>query len=136
MANKGDVKQRLKEAFARLNERIDSAEESFLDSQSLHSDVLAAELAQARSMLDVIGRRLTAIPSSERADFDRELVGLRARWGEAQQTYDSAMATGGDERARGKERSRAALDDVQDGLLKLTLQMNARFAGHLASPAT
>jgi len=119
-----DVSSRLKEAFVRLNERLDAAEDAVLARQWGGPVALAGELSQARSMLDVIARRLTAIPAGERADPERELARLRKRWGDAQQAYDAEDENG----------SRAALEQVQDGLLQLITDMNTRFAGHPPAP--
>jgi hypothetical protein len=129
-----DVSTRLKEAFDRLNERIDSSEDAMLARVRSGPGVLAGELAQARSMLDVIATRLTAVPADERADLEQELAGLRRRWGDAQQAYDVAKASGGELRAEDEKRSRAALEEVQDGLLQLVSEMNTRFAGHPRAP--
>jgi hypothetical protein len=125
----------LKDAFARWNRRLDSFEDALFARETAGLGELEAELAQARSMLDIIETRLSAIPASERADFEPQLAPLRARWGEAQEEYLAAQAEGGECRREGEKRSRAALEQVQDGLLGLVAQMNERFAGHPPSQA-
>jgi hypothetical protein len=129
MADK-DLSRRLREAFARLNERIDSAEDKVLTRESTEPAMLASELAQARSMLDVVATRLSAIPAGERADLDRELRQIRRRWDAAHEAYEAAKASTGGVRAAHEQASRAGLDEVQDGLLRFISQMNTRFAGH------
>jgi hypothetical protein len=124
------IRDRLKEAFAKLDGRLDSAEDGALDRQSSSPAVLDAELAQARSMLDVVATRLSALPQAERPELESKLGRLRQRWGDAQQALDAAKATGGERRSEHERDSRAALDEVQDGLLALVSEMNTRFAGH------
>jgi hypothetical protein len=129
-----DVSSRLKEAFARLNARIDEFEDAVLAKSRTGPGVLSSELAQARAMLDVLATRLSAVPADQRADLEPELDRLNARWSEAQQSYDKAKATGGEERAAGEKKSREALEAVQDGLLQLVSEMNKRFVGHPPQP--
>jgi hypothetical protein len=127
---KQDLLRRLEEAFARLNVGIDAAEDKLLARQTTGPGVLSSELAQARAMLDVCARRLTAVPAGERADLDPELAELRSRWDTAQKAYEAAEGTVGGRRAEYEAQSRGALEEVQDGLLLLVSQMNTRFAGH------
>jgi hypothetical protein len=130
----GDVKTRLKEAFARLNEHIDTAEDAVFAGTKSGPAVLGAELAQARSMLDVIATRLSAIPAADRSGLEQKLAQLRRRWSDAQQSFDAGKASGGEVRAEDERKSRKALDEVQDGLLQLVSEMNTRFAGHPPAP--
>jgi hypothetical protein len=120
----------LKEAFARLNQRLDSFDDALFARATGGLDVLGSELAQAHAMLDIIATRLSAIPASSRAEFEPELAPLRRRWGEAQETYQKAKESGGESRREFQKESRAALDEVQDGLLQIVTRMNQRFAGH------
>jgi hypothetical protein len=131
---KSDLATRLREAFARLNERIDASEDAVLSHQWTGSKVLASELAQALAMLDFLSTRIGTLPASDRAGLEEELSRLRRRWGDAKEAYDVGQTTGGELRAEDEKNSRAALDEVQNGLLKLISEMNARYAGHAPAP--
>ncbi len=127
--DKGGIAARLHEAFARLNERMDARDERAVSHQWSGLVVLGGELAQARAMLDIIARRLGAIPAAEHADLDPKLGALRARWNDADVAYEEAKNFVGEERRDRERDSRAALDEVQDGLLAMVMEMNRRFAG-------
>jgi hypothetical protein len=124
----------LKEAFDRLNQQLDSFDDALFKHATGGLDVLGSELAQAHAMLDILATRLSAIPASSRAEFEPQLAPLRRRWGEAQEAYQNAKESGGDSRRQFQQDSRAALDEVQDGLLQMITQMNQRFAGHPPPP--
>jgi hypothetical protein len=130
-----DLQRRLQEAFARLNERIDGAEDAAIAREHSGGASLGAELAQARAMLDVLATRLSAITPGERGDLGTQLSQLRDRFGEAQRSYDAAQATVGARRSEDEQHSRAVLDEVQDGLFRIVSEMNARFAGHPPAPS-
>jgi len=76
----------------------------------------------------VITTRLDALPAGARTGFDLEP--LRQRWRDARYQYDLAKQSGGEIRKQHEEQSRAALQEVQDGLLDIITRMNERFAGH------
>jgi hypothetical protein len=131
-----DVKTRLREAFARWNEHLDAAEDAALAPEHMGPQFLATQLAQARSMLDILGTRIGALPGGERAEFELELEKLRRRWGDAKQSYDASRAAfGGELGARDERNCRMALDDVENGVLALVSEMNTRYAGHPPAPA-
>ncbi len=133
--DKGGISGRLHEAFARLNEHMDSVENRAVSHQWSGLVVLGGELAQARAMIDIIGTRLAAIPAAERADLDPKLGALRARWKDADVAYEEAKELFGDQRAHLERDSRAALDEVQNGLLATVMEMNRRFAGRASELA-
>lgn len=127
--DEGGISARLHEAFARLNQHMDSVENRAVSHQWSGLVVLGGELAQARAMIDIIDTRLATIPAALRADLDPKLGALRARWKDADGAYEQAKELVGHERAHRERDSRAALDEVQDGLLAMVMEMNRRFAG-------
>jgi hypothetical protein len=130
----GDVKNRLKQAFDRMNEHIDSAEDSALARQWSGPQVLRSELATTRSMLDVVATRLSALPPGEREGFETELDRLRDRLDDAQDAFDTGKKIGRELRPEEEKLSRETLDEVQNGLLQLVSEMNARYGGHPPAP--
>jgi hypothetical protein len=98
--------------------------------------VLAAELAQARSMLDAVTARLAVLPAGERLELERELERIRHRWGDAKESFDAARIAGGELGADDERDSRMALDDVQNGLRALVDEVKTRYARYPPGPAT
>jgi hypothetical protein len=74
-----------------------------------------AQLSQARAMLDVVFRRISALPPADRAELEPQAIHLRERLAQVEQDPH-------------------ALDEAMDGLANLILQMDARYAGHPPAP--
>jgi hypothetical protein len=74
-----------------------------------------AELSQARALLDVVFRRISALPEHDRAELEPQAIRLRERLAQVEDDPN-------------------ALDEAQDGLANLILQMDARYVGHPPAP--
>jgi DNA repair exonuclease SbcCD ATPase subunit len=128
------LRNRLREAFERLNERIDSAEDAMIEKSQRSLGALSGELAEVRSMLDVVARRLSALSGDARDELEPKLIRLRNLWKEAHDAYDVGKATGGKLRDEDEKQSRAALDEVESGILPLLAEINDRFAAERPAP--
>lgn len=84
---------------------------------------LASDLAEVQSRLEVVATRLAAFSADERDRLEPRLISLRDRWNEAQFSYNVARATGGKLRDEDEQQCRAALDEVESGLIPLVSEV-------------